>query len=243
MSEHAETTETAVIEQLAEHRLDWSRIEDRIGRATAMAEAETDAAHHLGPYVALSRMHGAGGPEIARLIGDGLGWPVLDGEIVDLVAETFDMDRAMVHILDEARSNWVRDVLGDLMPQQVLNRDTYVHHLGKVIRLVGLHGQVVIVGRGAQLFLPRRSGLAVRLVAPELDRVRQIAHREHLERDAARREVADVDRRRARFLDHYFGRDIDDPQLYDVILNTSTMEADEVAQVVVDACRRRGYTL
>ncbi len=36
--------------------------------------------------ITLSRQYGAGGSEVARLVATGLGWGVVDNEIVDLVA-------------------------------------------------------------------------------------------------------------------------------------------------------------
>ena len=76
--------------------------------------------------------------------------------IVDLIADTFELDGAMLHLLDEAKANWVRDVLGELMPHQIVNLDTYVHHLGKVMRLVGLHGNGFPTQTGDVLARDRR---------------------------------------------------------------------------------------
>ena len=237
------TTEIAddVVERLAEHRLDWERLKRNIGAALHHSLPDDPPDHHLGPYVAVSRMSGTGGSAFAIRLGEALGWPVLDGEIVDLIADTFELDGAMLHLLDEARANWVRDVLGDLMPHQIVNLDTYVHHLGKVIRLVGLHGNVVLVGRGAQLFLPRERGLALRLVASEEERVLRLSEQDGVSAADARKHIDDVDRRRAHFVEHYFGRAIDDPTLYDLVLNRSSLSDSELVEIVATLCNRRGY--
>jgi cytidylate kinase len=238
------TTETAdhVIERLADHSLEWSRIEHQIAAALHHETPDDPPDHHMGPYVAVSRMSGAGGGSFARRLGEALRWPALDGEIVDLVAEIFELDAVMLHLLDEAKANWVRDVLGDLMPQQIVNRDTFVHHLGRVLRLVALHGNVVLVGRASQLFLPRQRGLAVRLVAPENDRISRVMARDGVGADEALDRIRDVDQRRAHFVKHYFGLDINDPTHYDLVLNRSTLDDDEMADIVLDLCRRRGWS-
>lgn len=230
-----------VIEELAERRLDWDRIKGRIDTALARSRPEELPDHGLGPFVTVSGQAGTDGRSLARGIGTALGWPALDGEIVDLVADVFHLDGAMLHLLDEAKANWVREVLGELMPHEVVNRDAYVHHLGKVLRLVALHGNVVLVGRGAQLFLPRRQGLAIRLVAPVDERVRRVSERDGIGVEEARRRVEDVDRRRSDFLRHYFDRDIDDPLLYDLVLNVDQLSEDDVVEVAVTACRRLGF--
>jgi cytidylate kinase len=237
-------TETAndVIERLADHRLDWERVKRNIGAALHHELPDDPPNHHLGPYVAVSRMSGTGGSAFAKRLGEALDWPVLDSEIVDLIADTFELDGAMLHLLDEAKANWVRDVLGDLMPHQIINLDTYVHHLGKVMRLVGLHGNVVLVGRAAHLFLPRERGLALRLVAPLEERVLRVSEHDNVKAEDARRHIEDVDRRRAHFVEHYFGRAIDDPTLYDAVLNRSSLSDSELSEIVVALCHRRGYS-
>jgi cytidylate kinase len=143
-------------------------------------------------------------------------------------------------VLDEAESNWVREVIVETLPEGAVNLDTYVHHLGRLLRLLALHGHVVLVGRGAHLFLPRDRGLAVRVVATEADRIDWTSRKHETDREAARNRIEEADRRRAGFIRHYFNRDADDPLLYDLIINASLMSTDELVGAVVDACRRRG---
>jgi len=230
-----------VIERLADHRLEWDRIENRIENALVNEQPLVQPAQHLGPYIAVSRSAGAGAGVFAKRLGETLQWPVLGSEIVDLVAETFQLDGAMIHLLDDAKANWVRDVLGDLMPHQVINLDTYVHHLSRVMRLIALHGNVILLGRGAQFLLPGDRGIAVRLVASIEERVGRISATENIDHAAARRRIDDIDHRRAHFAHHYFGRDVDDPTLYDLVLNRSKMTDDELVDTVLTLSRRRGY--
>ncbi|MCW8985013.1 MAG: cytidylate kinase-like family protein [Thermoanaerobaculales bacterium] len=237
------TTETTneIVQRMDDHRLDWERIKRNIGAALHHQLPDDPPDHHMGPFVAVSRLSGAGGGAFARRLGEALDWPVLDGEIVDLIADAFQLDGAMLHLLDEARANWVREVLGDLMPHQIVNLDTYVHHLGKVIRLAGMHGNVVLVGRGSQFFLPRDRGLTVRLVASEDERVRRVSNRDGVNAAEARKRIEEVDHRRAHFLEHYFGHTVDDPSLYDLVLNRSTLSDDELLKIVLAVVHQRGY--
>lgn len=240
MSEHAELTTDDVLERLAEHRLDWDRIKERIA---ALSEAHPDRklpTHHVGPFLTISRQAGIDGDTLARRIGGELGWAVLNGEIVDLMADLFHLDPTMLHVLDQAKANWVRDVVNDLLPLDVIGRDTYVLHLGRVFHLAALHGEVVLVGRAANLFLPRTRGLAVRLVGNRERRTEQLARREGIEKRVARRRVDDLDHRRKTLVERYFGRDIEDPLLYDLVLNTTNLSADHVVSIVTAACRARG---
>lgn len=240
MSDSSTLEAHEIAERLAEHRLDFDRIRSRIQRAAMPEQQDRLPAHHFGPYLVIARQAGAGGGALARQVGEELGWPVLDGEIVDLIADAYHLDAAMLHTLDEAESNWVREVIVETIPERVVNLDTYVHHLGRVLRLVALHGHVVLVGRGAHLFLPRERGLAVRVVAREQDRIDWTSRANGGNREAARHRVEEMDRRRAGFIRHYFNRDVNDPVLYDMVVNASLMSTDELVDAVVHACRRRG---
>lgn len=240
MSEHAVLTNDNVAEVLAEHRLDWDRIKRRI---TALSKRHPEGklpAEHVGPYLTISRQAGCDGEAIAQQVGEDLGWTVLNGEIVDLMADLFQLDPNMLHLLDEAKANWVRDVVNDLLPLEVIDRDTYVHHLGRVFHLAALHDRVVLVGRGANLFLPRAGGLAVRLVRNEEQRIARIAERDGIELLRARKRATDLDHRRAQFVKHYFGRDVEDSLLYDLVINTTNLSQDNVVAIVARACRARG---
>jgi cytidylate kinase len=104
-----------------------------------------------------------------------------------------------------------------------------------------MHGNVVLVGRGAQFFLPRDRGLTVRLVASEKDRVRRISNRDGVTAAEARKRIEEVDHRRAHFLEHYFGQTVDDPDLYDLMLNRSTLSDDELLEIVLAVSHQRGY--
>jgi cytidylate kinase len=227
--------------KLAEHRLDWERIEGRIEAGLDHEPSTTASEHHLGPYVTVSSMTGTGGSRFARQLAESLGWPALGSEIVDRIADTFKLDSTALHALDEAKANWVRDLLGELMPHQVINTDAYIRYLGKVMRLIGLHGNVVLIGRGAHFFLPRKRGVSVRMVAPADDRVRWLAARNGMDEAEARKHMDEEDRRRACFSEHYFGQDVGNPTLFDLVLNRSTLSDDEMLESVLTVCRRRGY--
>jgi cytidylate kinase len=100
-------------------------------------------------------------------------------------------------------------------------------------------GQVVLVGRGAHCILPRPSTLAVRVVAPERDRVAYMAQWLRLTEPEARERVEAQDRRRADFLLAHFGRRPDDLYQYDLVLNSSTLGEEVCAELIAHAVRAR----
>ena len=61
-----------LVKQLADHRLEWDRIKDRIGTALRQEPPLDLPDHHIEPYIAVSRMSGAGGTTLARHLGEAL---------------------------------------------------------------------------------------------------------------------------------------------------------------------------
>ena len=229
----------AIIAQLASRNIRWDRMRRRIAGAVTSERPTHDPGRHMGPYVAVSRLHGAGGTELARRVGEALGWPVLDHEVVDLVAAHLRVNPSLVELLDEDAASWVSDVLGEFMPTEVLTRDAYTHELRRVVQLLAMHGEVIVLGRGAHLFLPRERGLSVRVVATLEDRIARVRGRGGLSEARARDEIEEADGARAHFAAHAFNREVSDPLLYDLVVNSSLSRLDELAGVVTDLCRRR----
>ena len=101
----------------------------------------------VGPYITLSRETGAGGGEIAAIVGCQLGWEVLDKNILDCVAERYRLSRSMLELVDETTSNWVFDNFGVWFDRKIVSHEKYLVHLNQVVLAAARRGNVVIVGR------------------------------------------------------------------------------------------------
>jgi cytidylate kinase len=189
--------------------------------------------------VAVSREAGAGGASIARLVGAQLGWPVYDQELLAHIAEELGLRAALLEGLDERHVSWLTESLTSLSDARTVGQAGYVRHLVETVLSLGAHGGCVIVGRGAGHVLPRPTTLRVRLVAELNDRVAAFERLYGLSRDQAARRVQETDAERGRFVREYFGKDVADPVLYDLVLNASGFTQPECAALVVEALHRR----
>jgi cytidylate kinase len=216
----------------------WARTQEIQDRAT-LSETHRQGAPSAIGYVSISREAGAGGGEVARVVGERLGWEVLDKNLLDRVAERFHEPRKMLDLVDETPTNWVYDVLGTWMDRRIITHERYVAHLSRVVLAAARHGPVVLVGRGSQFLLPREHGLAVRLVAPEKYRIRQIMQGRGLNEAAARRFVRETDQGRREFVERFFHHDIGDPHLYDLVVNVEHLGPAAAAELVLLAVHQR----
>lgn len=228
MIEHVRT-----IEEIAEGNVrKWVRAKHAQER---LARGRVE--ENVGPYIAVSRETGSGSSAIARRVGQELGWDVLDEEIVDFIASEYGTPHSLVKFIDEKQIHWLEDVFTSWIEGQSFTSTTYVHGLVQLLLLAAHHGNVVIVGRGAQFVLPHDRGLSVRILAPLDFRVERILLQRGLSAQEARKVIAESDRQREAFVTEHFHHKAIDPHMYDLVINVEKLAQDEAADLIVDAAR------
>lgn len=195
---------------------------------------EVRAPLRTGPYIAISREAGAGATQIARLVGQRLGWDVLDKELLDFMTQRYDLPRDMLEFVDETKANWVHNIFGTFFDSRVVSQEKYVILLERIMYLAALHGRVVFLGRGAPFALPRDRGLAVRIVAPKDFRVTRTMRLQSLSRSAATKQLDEIETGRRDFCKRYFHQDIHDPHAFDLVLNVGRIGPEVAAETIVD---------
>jgi cytidylate kinase len=234
MKERTRAEQEAIAEAAERQMRRWllmQTIEERLEHERAAEEL----ADRLGPYIAISREAGAGGGQIARLVGEKLGWDVLDKELLDFMADRYRLPRDILEFVDEKTANWLHETFGNWLERQVVTQSELVDHLGKIVLLAARHGKIIFVGRGAQFFLPRENGLTVRIVASEKFRIEQTMRRRALSHDAARHWIEETDRGRRELVRRYFHHDVADPDLYDLVVSAEKFRPAGVANLIVEA--------
>jgi cytidylate kinase len=97
---------------------------------------------------------------------------------------------------------------------------------------------LIVVGFGTQcMFADRVDALHVRLVAPLPVRVERLRARFGWDATNASTRARRMDEDRRRYVQRYFHRDVHDPLLYDVQINTGRMSIDEAAGVIEQLAR------
>ena len=106
----------------------------------------------------------------------------------------------------------------------------------KVLKDLYQKGDVVIIGRGANIILADTPGVMhVGLMAPLEVRVQTLMQRENMERDEAQVYVDELERARVVYFRKFFKVSPDDPTLYHMMLNMDKMEPKTAADVVSHA--------
>lgn len=207
----------------------WARsteIADRELRA-AKGRLRADDPHHpplvKKTYLTVSRETGAGAAAVAAIVGDQLGWKVYNKNLLDLIAERYNLPRMMLDLVDETQSSWVFDALGTWMDRAVIPHQKYVRYVKSMVRSLAKRERAIFIGRAAQCCLPRENGMHVHLVAPLKARVERVCQREGLSPGEAKQSILEKDRGRREFVERFFHRSLDELSQFHLVLNTERL--------------------
>jgi cytidylate kinase len=184
--------------KLAERQMRQWVLNSDVQRRIAQERAKTIPPNEVHPYVAVSRECGAGGGEIARQIGQRLGWTLLDRELLQTMAESCHSREDDIEFVDEKTWNWLYELTVKSVNKQAVTQTEYVVRLGPILLMAARNSSTVIVGRGAQYLLPRWLGLSVRIIAPREQRIDRMMRLLDLDRSQATRHIPVTSRRPTR---------------------------------------------
>jgi cytidylate kinase len=214
------------------------RFQNLLERASAQPELEPEPV--LGPYLTISREAASGGSEVARRVGELLGWSVLDRELVEGLAEQLGLEPRLLELVDETRVGWFSETLLNLFNSRLVLQDSFVSMISRAMALAASEGPVVIVGRAGNLVLTPNRGLRVRIVAPRELRHASLAMRESLDLRTADRRLEKIDLSRIDFVRRNFHCDPTDPRMYDMVINVMAYGVDGTAELIRRALEVRG---
>jgi cytidylate kinase len=181
--------------------------------------------------ITISHQMGAGGPEIGMGLAQRLGYRYVDHELLQDAVRRYGLPEEKLSHLDEAK------------PSLFERFDAETRHYITILQTTLLEfaetDNVVLMGRGGQWLLRGiPHALRVRVIAPFEHRVRQWIKRsaEQTGETPSQRAAAELVRRddnekkgRVRYL---YEVDIDDPTLYDLIVNTEKLPHAAVVDMV-----------
>jgi cytidylate kinase len=180
--------------------------------------------------VAISETAGSLGIEIGRKLAEDLGWEFADREIIAKASQQFGetvMD--LRHSVEEKPTLWER--FSD-------SQHRYKAYIEAIMLEMAARDNVVLAGRSSTIVLRQVPHVArVRTIAPEQRRAQRIEHQLGLTREASLDYVRHSDRERATRVKFLYRVDVDDPLLYDLVLNTDHLTVDKGAALIRETLR------
>jgi Cytidylate kinase-like family len=202
--------------------------------------------------VTISAGYGAGGSIIAPHVASLLGLPLLDRAISSHVAAQLNVSvqEAEGGVLRRSLPDRFLAVLAPLAggalgagtdcapPGAVPAPDDaeFFRQQAELIMRTALDTGAVILGRGGGAAFRREPEvLRVRLFGPPEGRIGQAARIENVDSGTARKRLPEVDRARAQYVRRLYSTDIDDPALYNLQIDSTTLPLDACADLIAAA--------
>ena len=178
--------------------------------------------------ITISQNLGSGGMAIARQVAEGLNIDLYGDNRLQAEALKLDIRSDDLGSLDKKAPGLFDRILGK-------KPDVYLDLMEAVVYQAARHGQGVIIGHGSQMLL-RDFGCAlhVRIHASRARRIHNLVNAQNLSREGAEKLIRKSDRERNGFFSFAFQRDLNDPSLYDLIINTEKIGNDAASKFIID---------
>lgn len=200
-----------------------------------------------GPAVTISRQAGTGAHRVAEELAalmqsraprDGRPWTVFDQNLVERILEDHHLPDRLASFMPEDRVSAISDMVEELCGVHP-SRWNLVHQAAATILRLADVGNVILVGRGASAVTAGVPHVYhVRLFGSFEVRAKRLQRMKQLSEAEARATAEKTDRARRRFLKRYFKRDIEDPLMYELMLNTDHLSASDAAQLIAEGLMR-----
>jgi cytidylate kinase len=182
-------------------------------------------------FITVSRKLGSGGAEVARAVAKKLSYPLYDTEAIEQAAREMGFLES-VREIDERAPSFFRRILS--------NRPTVdLDRLNSVVYELAKRGDAVFLGRGSHLLLRSfNCGLHVRITASREKRIQSLMAK-GFQKEAATKAVDQSDQERSAFTKFAFGVDWDNPDVYDLVLNTDKLSLDLAVETIIQVAHSK----
>jgi len=184
--------------------------------------------------VTISRQLGSGGDYVGNMVASMLSYKLANKRSLLMEAQR----RGMVE-------SGVVDEIGEGKPpvlERFMRRKSRaVYAIRSLIQETAVEGNAVIMGRGGNVELKkRRDVLKVRIIADSETRIARIMRESEVNKAQAMRMLKKSDKERSAYVKHFFLVDASNPELYDIIINTTNISPDAAARLIVQVVRQFG---
>jgi cytidylate kinase len=206
----------------------------------------------MAGVVTISASYGAGGSLVGPLVAERLGLPFLDRAIPVAAAKALDLSDEVALALDERGPTRLERLAGALAhvatPLGPESADVAVGEhperfriaTEQVLRDVADRTGAVVLGRCGMVVLGGRPDvLSVRLDGPVDARVARAVEADGADEATARRSQREVDRAREAYARAFYHVSQRDPDLYQLVIDTTALGVETAAALVVEAATVR----
>jgi hypothetical protein len=194
-----------------------------------------------GPCITISREPGARADIISERLIDFFGkfynnnpiqWTVFDKNLIEKVLQDHQLPLRLSKLLEEKKYSAVQSITAELLGGQP-SIWSLVHKTTETILQLAQMGNVIILDRGANVITSKLwNTFHIRLVAPLENRISHVQSLYNFDKKSAMDYIKREDLDRKDYVINYFHKDINDPLLYHLLINTHMISDEEASEII-----------
>lgn len=199
--------------------------------------------------ITIGRHYGSGGKEVGKKLGEMLGIPCYDEEIVHIVADKTSMHPDVVKRADEKAtdsflyslitSGGLRGVSDAMHYEMPINDKVFINQ-SKAIKELAAKGSCIFVGRCADYVLEEEQDiLRVFIYADTESKIKRICRLYDLTEKQAKDKIVKIEKTRKTYYNYYTDRSWGNMTSYDLCINTGLVGTDGAAELIKDFVEKK----
>lgn len=192
--------------------------------------------------VSVGRQYGSGGGEIGAKLAEKLGVHCYDKNILRMTSDESGIKESYFHLADERAGNkLLYKIISSLTPEtttpsfgsDLVSADNLFRFQSEVIKKLAAEESCVMVGRCAGYVLEGVENLIRVFIYADMDsRIQRIAGKELYEPKEIKKNIKRIDKDRSDYYRYYTGRDWQDFDNYDLIINSAALGTEGAIEMI-----------
>ena len=212
--------------------------------AAAIAES-----HEFFPVITITRQYGCGGRKLGKSLAQDLGIKFYDNELIALIAKESGLSPQVVEKsegrLDSALLyQMVMQDFSVPLEKSLSTNDALFVATSRAVRQVAKTSPCVIVGRGADKILQDNPRCLRVLLYADYEQKLELCRTDYgQDKEQATESMRLQDRARAEYYRQYFGKDLMDPQNYQLCLNVGALGEKRCREIIATHYKAQAQAL
>jgi cytidylate kinase len=184
--------------------------------------------------ITISRGCYSHGQEIAEEVAKTLGYECVSREILLEASQLFNVsEKKLIRSLNDTPNILERIVHG---------RERYLEYIKTALLEHARKGNVVYHGHAGHLLLTEiPQVLKIRIIADKDDRINLLQKQENVTKETAAAIIEKEDTNRTQWTRYLYKMDINDPKLYDIVINIGNLAIEDACKIICLLARSNSY--
>jgi hypothetical protein len=200
-----------------------------------------------GPYVTISRQYGCDGLDLAGLLLEKLNqrdeeqrWKLYHKELLKQLAEDTGLTEEIIEKERYAKPSLLKDFFSGLMKSNVPDGYEIRKGITTMVRMAAFEGYAIILGQGGTAATADvDNGLGIRIEAPTEWRIARISVRDHLSKEEAVAQIAEIDGQR-QYLREIYEKQNPRTPAFNLVFDNAMFNKEQIVAMILMALEQKG---